>query len=430
MKVSGGQTNVTTYFALRNTADGLATTAATITDIDLQYVRSGALPVAKVDATALAATDSAHADNKAIEIDATDQPGLYRIDWPDAAFAAGVTEVILSVKLTGSFTEHLAVQIDTPVNMTQIGGNTQSATDLKDFADDGYDPATNKVEGVKTVDTVTTLTGHTVQTGDNFPRLGAPSGASVSADIADVPTVSEFNARTILSASYFDPAADTVANVTTVATTTTNTDMRGTDGVDTATMRGTDSAATATNLAIVDTVVDGIQSDLDNGTDGLGALKTLIDLVNTDLSNGTDGLGALKTLIDTVNTDLSNGTDGLGALKILIDAVQADLDNGTDGLGALKTLIDALNDLSASEVNTEVLDVLNVDQISENAQGIPPVTPTHRQAIMLMYMALRNAIKSNATTLEINNDAGTVITKKTVNDDGTDYTELKMVSGP
>lgn len=34
------------------------------------------------------------------------------------------------------------------------------------------------------VDTVTTYTGDTPQTGDNFARLGAPAGASVSADIA------------------------------------------------------------------------------------------------------------------------------------------------------------------------------------------------------------------------------------------------------
>lgn len=37
-----------------------------------------------------------------------------------------------------------------------------------------------------TVPTVTTLTGHTAQTGDCFARLGAPAGASVSADIAGV----------------------------------------------------------------------------------------------------------------------------------------------------------------------------------------------------------------------------------------------------
>ncbi len=107
-----GSTDVTTYFVLRTAADGTETVGATITDIDLQYVRSGVAPSAKVDAIALAATNSAHADNKAIEIDGTDAPGLYRVDWPDAAFAAGVPEVILTVKLAGSFTEHLRVELD------------------------------------------------------------------------------------------------------------------------------------------------------------------------------------------------------------------------------------------------------------------------------------------------------------------------------
>jgi len=79
------------------------------------------------------------------------------------------------------------------------------------------------------------LNGHTPQTGDSYARLGAPAGASVSADIADVPTVSEFNARTLVAADYFDPATDTVANVALVDTTTTNTDMRGTDGANTVT---------------------------------------------------------------------------------------------------------------------------------------------------------------------------------------------------
>ena len=37
-----------------------------------------------------------------------------------------------------------------------------------------------------TIPTVTTLTGHTAQTGDAFARLGAPAGASVSADVASI----------------------------------------------------------------------------------------------------------------------------------------------------------------------------------------------------------------------------------------------------
>jgi len=98
------------------------------------------------------------------------------------------------------------------------------------------------------IPTVTTLTGHTAQTGDSFGRIGA-AGVSltnlggmsagmkaevqVEADASlasyDGPTNAEMIARTILAASYFDPAADAVANVTLVATTTTNSDMRGTD---------------------------------------------------------------------------------------------------------------------------------------------------------------------------------------------------------
>ena len=43
-------------------------------------------------------------------------------------------------------------------DITQLGGVAQSLTDLKDFADAGYDPATNKVQGVVLTDTTTTNT--------------------------------------------------------------------------------------------------------------------------------------------------------------------------------------------------------------------------------------------------------------------------------
>jgi hypothetical protein len=71
------------------------------------------------------------------------------------------------------------------VDVTQIGGGTQSATDLKDFADDGYDPATNKVQGVVLVDTITTYTGNTVQTGDAFARIGLNGAGLTNIDLPD-----------------------------------------------------------------------------------------------------------------------------------------------------------------------------------------------------------------------------------------------------
>ncbi len=59
---------------------------------------------------------------------------------------------------------------------------------------------------------------------DSFGIL-ASEIATLQTTTDGIPTTAEFEARTLVSASYFDPAADAVANVTLVATTTTNTDM-------------------------------------------------------------------------------------------------------------------------------------------------------------------------------------------------------------
>jgi hypothetical protein len=72
------------------------------------------------------------------------------------------------VQLLGTAWLPPAVAGTPDVNAKQLGGSTQSATDLKDFADDGYDPSTNKVQGVVLTDTVTTYTGNTPQTGDAY----------------------------------------------------------------------------------------------------------------------------------------------------------------------------------------------------------------------------------------------------------------------
>jgi hypothetical protein len=93
--------DVSRRFMLRDSADFTPETGATITGLDLQYTRNFGDPSTKADATALSATDDAHADNQCIEIDATSSPGLYRCDWPDAAFATGASSVTLCVTGTG-----------------------------------------------------------------------------------------------------------------------------------------------------------------------------------------------------------------------------------------------------------------------------------------------------------------------------------------
>ena len=196
MLVAGGVTDVTTYFALRLTADGTAATGLTIINFDLQYVRSGVAPVAKVDATALAATDNAHGDNQAIEIDATDQPGLYRVDWPDAAFVAGVSEVVLTVKVATAFTEHLRVTIDGEVNVVEWAGVDVVAGAIPAFAADaGGGLIVSDTGGLDADAQAASVTAIEVDTAE----LGSAVGASISADIADVPNTIWDEAMTEIS---------------------------------------------------------------------------------------------------------------------------------------------------------------------------------------------------------------------------------------
>lgn len=84
-------------------------------------------------------------------------------------------------------------------------------------------------------------------------------------------------------------------------------------------------ASLAADIATVDTVADGIQTDLSNGTDGLGALKTLIDALASATAT-IDGI-VDAVLVDTaeLQTDLTNG----GRVDLLIDAIKAKTDQLT-----------------------------------------------------------------------------------------------------
>ena len=185
MNVTGGTTDVTTYFMMRLAATGVAATALTIANLKLQYTRTGVAPTAMVAATALAATDTAHTDNYAIEIDATDQPGVYRIDWPDAAFAAGVRQAILSVVCATCFSETLAVNIDIPVDLRKILGTAVSTPATAGILDINVKNIANAV-----VNTATAQVGANVVTQANIDfgalqktSLNAATPASVQGNV-------------------------------------------------------------------------------------------------------------------------------------------------------------------------------------------------------------------------------------------------------
>jgi hypothetical protein len=110
----------------------------------------------------------------------------------------------------------------------------------------------------------------------------------------DGPTNAEMIARTLVSANYFDPATDAVANVTLVGTTTTNTDMRGTN-----------SALPASSYTAPDNA--GITS---NGN-AISALNNIsvTDVLTTQMTESYASDGTAPTLAQAIFLSMQNLQD-------------------------------------------------------------------------------------------------------------------------
>lgn len=188
------------------TGDGLASLAAA--DFTARYIRvetDNDVTIATLSLSDLSALTDAHTDGGIFPVDNTNAPGWYRLDIPDAVLAAGAWSAGISLIDAGSndiAQVALEIQLDpAPVNLTQISGDAQSATDLKDFADSGYDPSSNKVTGVVLVDTCTTntdmLTAAAVKTGLDIGTSGGVAGHTTLAGVATAVTTLDGKVDTI-----------------------------------------------------------------------------------------------------------------------------------------------------------------------------------------------------------------------------------------
>ena len=83
--------------------------------------------------------------------------------------------------------------------------------------------------------------------------------------------------------------------------------------------------------------------------------------------------------------------------------------------------------ISATKEQVDI--ALGTDQLNELPQALPPVNPTIKQCLMLLYMSLRNKKETTNTLLSIYNDAGTRIAKGDLSDNGITFTKDKLTSG-
>lgn len=195
---------------------------------------------------------------------------------------------------------------------------------------------------------VNTLDGHTAQTGDSYARLGAPAGASVSADIAAVKSD---------TASILTDTDTTIPGLIATAQADLDT-ITGSDGVTLATAQGNYAPAKAgDNMGTVSAVTGGINT-------GAGTITTL------------DGL---DTAQDSQHSATQSAISNLN--NISTAQVNAEVDTAiADYFGTAGNSLTAIpwNSAWDAEVQSEVTDALNaydpptkaeLDAVESNIRG-------------------------------------------------------------
>jgi hypothetical protein len=98
---------------------------------------------------------------------------------------------------------------------------------------------------------------------------------------------------------------------------------------------------------------------------------------------------------------------------------------------AVLAAIAALNDLSAADVNAEVVDALATDTYAEPGQGAPPATASLSTKLSYLYKLTRNKVTQDDTTFSVfADDATTVDHKATVSDAAGVFTRGELATGP
>ncbi len=107
-KFHGGikpQTDVSIPVLLRSTSNNQAITGTVAAAVTASYWRQGGASTS-FSVFDLASVLDSHSDGGWIAASAGNQPGIYRLDLPDAAIASGADWVVFSVKVSGAYIFH------------------------------------------------------------------------------------------------------------------------------------------------------------------------------------------------------------------------------------------------------------------------------------------------------------------------------------
>jgi hypothetical protein len=298
-------------------------------------------------------------------------------------------------------------------------------------------------------DGLTGIHGFSIDTGDNtdagFYTVGAWFHVVVSAVTVDAQTVSFIAAAFRLMPAESvagKPKVDVDAWLGTAAATPT---VAGVPEVDVTHFGG--SAGTfasgrpeanvnsiAANAVNASALATDAVTEIQSGLATAAALDTVDNFLDTEVA-------AILAAVDTEVAAIKAVTDLLpdaGALTSL--ATQAsinDLPTNAELATALGTADDAvlaaiaaLNNLSAAQVNAEVVDALATDTYAEPGQGSPAATTTLAAKIGYLYKAWRNRSTQTASEYALyGDDAVTKDQEAAVSDNGTTLDRGEVTTG-
>lgn len=314
-------------------------------------------------------------------------------------------------------------------DLVAIQGDAQSAADLKDFADAGYDPATNKVQGVVLTDTATAVTND----------VGITQGGADKVWLSAARTLSSFGT---LVADIWAAVVDS-AGVTTLLSRLTAGRATNLDNLD-ATVSSRLATAGYTAPPSVGAIADGVWDEALAGHAGAGSAGAALSAAGSagdpwaTALPGAYGAGTagaiLGTNLDaTVSSRASQAS--VNTIDDLLDTEVAALQTSVNDLptnaelatalgtadDAVLAAIAALNNLSAAQVNAEVLDVLSTDVQTELA-ALPAAATTLTNMLKTLYAYTTNEVRETSSLQTLRNRANSAtIAQHSVTDDGTQY---------
>lgn len=339
MRIKQGTTDHYVYFVAVDPTD-LKTREQSLSSFTVYYSINGGTSTAMTTPTVN-------------ETDTTNMPGVYELLIDESGMttlAAGddTSELVLHITQASMAPVTRTIEIyreettaGNTLDVTATGaggidwGNIENKTTANDLS------ATD----IQLCDTVTTLTGHTAQTGDNYARLGAPAGASVSADIAAV--------KTDTAAILADTGTDGVV-VASLAANSVTASALATDAVNEIVDQVWDELqsahVTAGSFGEIATEIASILVDTaEIGTAGAGL--TNINLPDQTMNITGDITGNLSGSVGSVTGAVGSVTGAVGSVTGSVGSVVGHtpqtgdtyaLANGATGFAAIDTVVDSI----------------------------------------------------------------------------------------